>query len=247
MGRGYISSKVGNYRIPVVRLPTLLPHLIEIYRTFNSRDFSYEEFAQILKLKSTSSGIPTKIFEMKNFGLLTESNKRLRITDLGMRLFTSNIEERQANLLKVIRKIPFWAILLDKRGPNDDSIMEILLHDAKMDEIVAKVRLTEIRDAFLKDISSINSFDPKITQPPLFPQGQPTEIPVQDRQEAILTPIKEEMVESTMAPDQDKIKMSIDYGTHHMDIEDELTYRFAEQMMKAMRKELERRGVKFEF
>jgi hypothetical protein len=201
-----------------------------------------ERFYEITGSAPSSHGPIDKLNDMIRFGLLTKSNQTFTITALGEEFLKSSGEERAKAVEKIIRNIPLWNKLLDTVG-NNPSLDTFSTHIRAITQAKPEIidrNLTRLHSAYLGDIECIHK------KPPY---GKPS--PLTGRTRASLSGEwffdEKKVHKGTPQPDDTlpdpSIEMSIKYGDHNVIVKDELSYRFAEQVMVMIRKELVRRGV----
>jgi len=235
------------FRYPRIRLDILLTELNKLYENNNDRFFTKDKMAQDIEASRISSSIPAKIFELKNFGLLEGDFQHLHITELGRKIFQVGDSQRQIDLEKAIRNIKLYDTILNIGGKNftDEKLLNILIKNGQLTEKDAKQYLNGIRGAFLRDIDCILHFKPKTTliSKELKFEVKTVQVPTMEKSQDTTPSHKNE---ETPKNRHEIPEMSIKYGTHNITIIDELTFRFAQQMMLSIRKELKRRGVEFD-
>lgn len=237
-----MNSKLKEYRFPKIRLDILLTELRKLYEKNDGNVFTKEKMIEDIGASRTSSSIGAKIFELKNFGLLEEVHQNLHITELGRKIFQVADAQRSIEIEKAIKNIKLWNVIQNLGGNafSGPELTAILVKSGELSEQEVKQMLPEIRDAFLRDTNCIKQFRPTST-PVIQVIKTGTGAPL------ISAPPPSIAIQKTSgSPINDEIKMSIQYGTHQIDIVDELTFNFAEQMMRSIRKELVKRGVQFD-
>jgi len=189
---------------------------------------------------------------MVRFRVLFKQNQTFTVTELGQAFLHSDGAERPKVTEKIIRNIPLWNALLDMMGPNPSleqfSVQVRQITQANNDLIDRN--LTRLFSAYIGDVECIHKTPPYGKVSPLTGKTRPSK-EMQSSSDPYCNnrvksnPFVSDEPDNTL-PDT-TIKMSITYGTHHVEITDELSYRFAEQMMVMIKKELVRRGVRFAF
>lgn len=147
-----VSSK---YKIPTVRLRTLIPNLDSLYGIFTDKEFTKDDFRSVLKITQKSSGMMQKILDMKAFGLLEESNEKLRITTAGKRVSLAKDTERLFELQKVVKNVELWKTLFDQYNTNIEptNFWNILSRITQLDAESAKLKSDRVLKAYLDDIN----------------------------------------------------------------------------------------------
>jgi hypothetical protein len=142
-------------KIPTVRLRTLYPNLEEIFKEYNERDFTKEELRNTLKINPKSSGLLQKILDFKAFGLLEESNEKLRITNDGKKLLLAKENERLLELQNIVKNIGLWKTLYEQYNTNIDpqNFWNILSRITQLDAESAKMKSDKVLKAYLDDIN----------------------------------------------------------------------------------------------
>lgn len=141
--------------VPTVRLRTLYPNLEEIFKEYNDRDFTKEDLRSILKISPKSSGLLQKILDFKAFGLLEESNEKLRITNAGNKLLIAKGNERLVELQNIVKNVKLWKTLYEQYNTNIDpeNFWNILSRITQLDAESAKLKSDKILRAYLDDIN----------------------------------------------------------------------------------------------
>jgi len=265
--------RYGNVPIIFTRLGLAIDHLIEVSKKYPT-SFTRAQFVEITGLKATSTA--DKLRDMELYGLIHRNNTTYMISESGKAIISGN-SDSPSKILATINKIPLWAHLITTIGktPNKDvfeKTVKALPHYGNLDEET----LNQLWYAFTDDLSCINKSppfskwsstvrksgpnQPRIPEPPskqtlsaiketvVIPS--PTVKP-QNPELTVHTINKEETNEKTEKPSL-KPESTLNYGVieykgHRFEINDDLSYGFAEQIMIKIKKDLERHmGVKFE-
>jgi hypothetical protein len=227
--------------VPTYRLKLLLSDLRKTYTQYQDKEMTKAQIADSMKFEITSGNFNQKLSDLKNYGLLEGARDKFKITPLGIQIFQTG----DAKLLEnTIKHVPFWSYLLEKYAMSitkNDFLTE-LIRTAQMNETEAKNKVDGLFQEYISDIKMLTG---SYTIKPISKEMAP---PIK------VTTIMEKSEESQTQPpptlpksvEKDSIKMSIQYGPHRIEIVDDLTFRFAEQMMRSIRKELIKRGVQFD-
>ena len=240
-----LETKYGQFKITGIRLRTILDTVIMLNeKSFTT--FSKDQFYNITKSALSSHGPIDKLVDMGRFGLLEKTEHfTFEITPLGEEFLKSSGEERSKIIERIFRNIPLWNELFDTIGKNPS----IETFSSKVREITQASpelidrNLARLYSAYNGDIECINKTPPYGVMSPLIGR---TKLSRDTRKiihnENRIIPLSNNEPDNT--PPDTTIKMSITYGSRDIPIVDELSYRFAEQVMVMIRKELARRGVR---
>ena len=203
--------------------------------------FNKEQFYAITGSAPSSHGPIDKLNDMVRFGLLSKTNQTFSITPLGEEFLKSSGGERAKIIEKIIRNISLWNKLLDTVGKNpslNTFSSQIRVITQASPELIDR-NLTRLHSAYLGDIECINKSPPYGKVSPLIGRTK-------ESKPLHTSTSNNEFIEDYDVSDVivEPIEMSITFGNQHIDIKDELTYRFAEQMMIVIKRELARRGVR---
>jgi len=231
----------GEYTITGIRLRTILDTLIMLQEK-SIISFTKNEFYVMTGAIRSSHGPIDKLNDMMRFRLLTKNDQTYTITELATEFLQSDGTERSKVVEKIIRKIPLWNKLLDTVGKNP--VLNLFEGEVRQitqakPEIITR-NLTRLLNAYIGDIECINKKAPYGKVSALIGKARTNK-----RSTTLGLHTTEDREPSVNAEPNPRIKMSIEYGTHHVPITDELSYRFAEQMMVVIKKELINRGVRF--
>jgi hypothetical protein len=256
-----MKTQVGSQRVPISRLDVLLRDADKLYGINGSQAFTVEKMITDLGSKPSSSSVPTKIPDLKHFGLLEGTYKGLRITDIGQKVLHQDNGQRSVFLDKLVRNVKLWDVFQNNGGRDitNNIVIKLLIQEAGVGEKEARERAAEIKNAFLQDIKCINEFKPKHKPKLILKKPQTQE---QKEQELLVeAPIKKTEITNQTKPDviipssqsykeeilmdqvQEKTPMSIQFGKHNYEINDELSYNIALQVLTAIKKELEKDGT----
>jgi len=108
--------RVGMYTYPLFRLNSLLSTTKTLHEKFGNKDFTREHVAQVLGQKSTSGGLSQKLADLKAYGLISDSQSRYTVTDLGIKATFGREAEKPEALDKAVRNIPLWRAIYEKCG-----------------------------------------------------------------------------------------------------------------------------------
>ena len=158
-----MKTKVGSQRVPISRLPVLLKDAEKLYESNGNQAFTIDKMVTDLGSNPKSSSVPTKIPDLKNFGLLEGSYQGFRITDIGQKILQQDNTQRSVILDKVVRNIKLWNTFQDNGGRDitENTVVKLLIQETGVKEDEAKKRSHEIKWAFLQDVGCINEFKPK--------------------------------------------------------------------------------------
>lgn len=233
-----LETMYGEYVITGTRLRTGLD--TEIMLKENSvTSIDKEHFYKITHSAPSSHGPVDKLNDMVRFGLLAKNNQNFVITALGEEFLKSNGAGRAPIIEKIVRNIPLWNKLLDSVGKNpslDTFSTQVRMVTQAKSEIIDR-NLTRLYSAYIGDVECINKSPPYGKVSPLLGRTKESkQSPSPDNYPEGDFDVSDVITEPP--------EMSIKFGDHRVDINDELTYRFAEQMMVMIKKELARRGVR---
>jgi hypothetical protein len=147
-------SRVGMYTYPLFRLNALLGTTKTLHEKFGNKDFTREHVAQVLNQKPTSGGLSQKLADLKSYGLISDSQSRYTVTDLGIKATFGRDAERTAALDKAVRNIPLWKVIYEKCGKDpladtfDLDLAEITGITAPESKNVAN----SVRKSYIEDI-----------------------------------------------------------------------------------------------
>jgi hypothetical protein len=154
---------IGSKRIPISRLPVLLKDADRLYEINKNQAFPVKKMIEDLGSNPRSSSVPTKIPDLKSFGLLEGNYKGLRITELGQKVLQIDNTQRSIFLDKIVRNIRLWDVF-QNNGGNDittDTVIRLLIQETGVSEGEARERAIEIKNAFLQDVKCITDFEPQ--------------------------------------------------------------------------------------
>jgi hypothetical protein len=236
-----LETKYGDFVITGTRLRTVLDTEIML-NEMAITSLDKDKFYVITGSAPSSHGPIDKLNDMVRFGLLTKTNQNFTITPLGYEFLNSSEQERSKVVDKIIRNIPLWNTLLDMIGenPNLEAFSNTIREITQASPEIINRNLTRLHSAYLGDVECIHKKPPYGKPSPLTgrtrsaPKGE-WFYPEKKGYKGIHP--------SDDIPPNPSIEMSIRYGDHNVIIKDELSYRFAEQVMMMIRKELVRRGI----
>jgi hypothetical protein len=232
-----LETKYGEFKITGIRLRTALDTAIMLHEK-SITSFNKEQFYKITESAPSSHGPIDKLVDMVRFGLLVKNDQNLVITPLCDEFLKSSGEERSKIIERIIRNIPLWNKLLDTVGKNPamDKFSSSVRDLTKANSDLIDRNLTKLYSAYIGDIDCINKSPPYGVTSPLKGRTRGT-----GKSQRSVDYVDDYDVSDVTVP---PIEMSINFGDHRVDIKDELTYRFAEQTMVMIRRELARRGVR---
>jgi hypothetical protein len=237
----------GDYTITGIRLRTILDTQITL-RGKSITTFNQSQFYDITGAIRSSHGPIDKLNDMVRFGLLTKKDQTYTITELAKEFLESDGAERSKVVEKIIRQIPLWNKLLDAVGKNPSlSLFEGTVRQITQakPEIIAR-NLQRLLNAYNGDVECIHKSPPYGKISALIGRSRTNKEPSKSSIQYEIGRVSSSVTAgSDKTPPNPDIKMSIEYGIHHVDIVDELSYRFAEQMLVVIKKELMNRGVRF--
>ena len=243
-----LETVYGEYTITGIRLRTILDtHIMLQEKSITSLNKS--QFYDITGAIRSSHGPVDKLNDMIRFKLLTKSDQTYTITELATEFLQSTGIERSKVVEKIVRKIPLWNKLLDDIGktPSLDRFSSAVRQITQANPETINKNLTRLFNAYIGDVECTTKSPPYGKVSALIGRARANV----DTHQKNGMHFEEKIPPSSVAANLDAsfpntgIKMSIDYGTHHVDITDELSYRFAEQMMMVIKKELVNRGIRF--
>jgi len=235
-----LETMYGEYVITGTRLRTALD--TEIMLKKNSLpSVNKEEFYKITRSAPSSHGPVDKLNDMVRFGLRTKNNQNYVITTLGEEFLKSDGEERAKIVERIVRNIPLWNKLLDNigRNPSLDAFSDQVRAITQAKPDIIDRNLTRLYSAYIGDVECTHKSPPYGKVSPLL--GRTKETKQLLHVPEVFTPLENFDISEAIS---DPVDMSITFGDHRVDIKDELTYRFAEQMMVMIKRELARRGVR---
>jgi hypothetical protein len=160
-----MKPKIGKFRVPKVRLKILLGELNDLYKKFGNMTFNVQEFANVLHISETSSGLLLKISELKNLQLIKSDGNLIKITDSGVMVLAEDRIERRKEIEAVVKKIGLWNELLkEHENLNESTFPAILKRITGLDDQILKMRIKEIKWAYTEDINCIQQFDPNASK-----------------------------------------------------------------------------------
>ena len=236
----------GSFKIPTVRLRTLYPNLEELFRVYDDGDFNKEEFRTTLKIAPNSSGLMQKILDFKTFGLLEESNEKLRITNAGKKLLRSKENERLVELQNIVKNIGLWKILYEQYNTNIDpqNFWNILSRITQLDAESAKTKSDKVLNAYLDDINFALTGN--------VPHSHTTTTSTRKSKTQQIHLLPQLIGGKTVSVKQDESEFGYtlysEYGDFSFTINDELTLNIAkntfEGIFKAIQTELDKKRLK---
>jgi len=232
--------------VPTVRLRTLYPNLEEIFKVYNDRDFTKEDLRSILKISLKSSGLLQKILDFKAFGLLEESNEKLRITNAGKKLLIAKENERLVELQNIVKNVKLWKTLHEQYNTNIDpeNFWNILSRITQLDAESAKLKSDKILKAYLDDINFA------LTGNAPYTHNTITRTRKRKTQQIHLMPQSFGGKSSYEKHDEPEFGYSLysEYGDFSITIKDELTLNIAkisfEAIFKAIQTEFDKKKAK---
>jgi hypothetical protein len=108
--------RVGSYTYPLFRLNALLRETKTLHEKFGTKEFTRDHVAQVLGQKSTSGGLSQKLADLKAYGLISNTQGRFTVTDIGIKATFGTDAERPDSLDKAVRNIPLWRAIYEKCG-----------------------------------------------------------------------------------------------------------------------------------
>lgn len=230
--------------VPTVRLRTLYPNLDEIFKVYNDRDFTKEDLRGILKISDKSSGLLQKILDFKAFGLLEESNEKLRITNAGIKLLIAKENERLVELQNIVKNVKLWKTLYEQYNTNIDpeNFWNILSRITQLDAESAKLKSDKILKAYLDDINYALTGNAPYTHNTITRKRK--------TQQIHLIPQSFGGKSSYVKHDEPEFGYSLysEYGDFSITIKDELTLNIAkisfEAIFKAIQTEIDQKKAK---
>ena len=261
-------TRYGDVPIIFTRLGLAIDHLIEVSKKYPST-FTRAQFVEVTNLKPTSTA--DKLRDMELYGLIRRNNAIYTISESGKKIIVGS-PERSSEILAAINKIPLWAHLIKTIGKNPDrNTFDKSIKGFGHYGNLSIETLDQLWYAFTDDLSCITKSPPfskwssmvrkSATSHPRIP-GPSINHTVQQKKEMIVIPepaVKTQNTESTIqnAEEEEKIEKTeshkstpnygvIEYKGHQFEINDDLSYGFAEQIMKKIKKDLENKGVEFE-
>ncbi len=235
----------GSYKIPTVRLRTLYPNLEDLFRGFDDKEFTKEDFRAVLNINPKSSGLMQKILDFKAYGLLEETNEKLRITEAGKKLLRAKDKEWFTELQNTVNNVPLWKILFEQYNTNLDSqnFWNILSRITQLDADSAKAKSEKILKAYFDDVNFALSGNAQHSHTTTRPRR------TKSQQIPLITPITAKF----MLPgrhDEQNIGYSLysDYGDFQFTISDDATFNIAkiafDEIFKAIKIELDSKNKK---
>lgn len=235
------------FKVPTVRLRTLCNNLDELYKVYDGKEFSKEDFRKTLKINQKSSGLLQKITDFKLFDLLQESNEKIRITEDGKKLASAKESDRLSELQNIVKKVELWKILFDNYNTQIDpsNFWNILSRVAQLDEGTAKEKSEKVLKAYLDDINfALTGVAPKTRQTNTLPKKRKA------KQITFLPQFYDTKLHTVRhSISGGSYTLSSDYGNFQIEINDELTYNIAkisfDEIFKAIKMELIKNGIEF--
>ena len=108
--------KIGSYTYPLFRLNALLKDTKTLHEKFGKKEFTRDHVAQVLNQKPTSGGLSQKLADLKAYGLISNTQARFTVTDVGIKATFGNESEKSEALDKAVRNISLWMIIYEKCG-----------------------------------------------------------------------------------------------------------------------------------
>jgi hypothetical protein len=183
--------RVGMYTYPLFRLNALLGTTKTLHEKFGNKDFTREHVAQVLGQKPTSGGLSQKLADLKAYGLISDSQSRYTVTDLGIKATFGREAERTNALDKAVRNVPLWKAIYEKCGKDpladtfDLDLAEITGITAPESKNVAGA----VRKSFIEDIKYLLSVKTPVEEPePEKPTVGGNLEPARDRKSLMDTP-----------------------------------------------------------
>jgi hypothetical protein len=260
-----METKYGEYSIVFTRLGILIDHLIEVSKKYPTT-FNRKQFVEITQLKPTST--LAKLQSMEQFKLVQSSGSNYAITPLGQMIIRGGSERTKA-IETVVRSVPLWNHLINTVGKTPDKLKfsAAIKQITNVDDKILKENLDRLLYAYTDDVSCITRTPPFSkysviysksgaskalgpstvnAAPPLtavVPELKPTDI-----EHTAHSVIHMDEGNGTTVLDGDKSTNYgiIEYKGHKFEINDDLSYGFADQIMKKIKKDLERDGVVFD-
>lgn len=234
------------YGLTNTRVGLLLDHLMTIGEKFQGL-FVRRQFAEEIGARVTSDGPNNKLKDMVKVGLLVKVDRGYVISELGKGIINSGTG-RTALIGKVIHNLPVWDKLLSQIGPEPDKTVfaKAFKELTDADDAFINENLGRLWYAYTDDVGCIKRSPPyskwsMILKRSTKPQQTIKIVPPQPKNNSnLISSIEKETRISTPA----KLKSPITYGTieykgHKFVINDELSYGFAEQIMRKIKKDLE--------
>jgi len=115
---------------PSLSLPDAVSVITHLYENVGG-DASYDTFAGVIENSPSSSTFHRKLAALKNYGLVTDENRHLRVSSLGdLIVAPTSVDERMDALKKAFLSVEIFAILYDKyRGkllPQDEFLTNVV-------------------------------------------------------------------------------------------------------------------------
>lgn len=270
-----MQSRYGEYSIVITRLGLIIDHLIEVSKKYPTV-FNRDQFMEITGLGQSSTADKLKDFELYGLVHRNKNrkNRTYTISKLGQAIIRGG-DERTSAIDTVVKSVPLWDQLLKTIGkkPNKTAFANAFKQITKVDDKILSENIGRLWYAYTDDISCMTKSPPFSKWSSVFRE---TRIPARVLGPSIkhVTPQKEEMAEipeptektqasepTTQSLEKEKNVETteerlprlpskygvIEYKGHRFDIKDELSYGFAEHMMKRIKKDLEHElGVQFE-
>ncbi|MFA5253084.1 MAG: hypothetical protein WC367_00260 [Methanoregula sp.] len=108
--------RVGSYTYPLFRLNALLKDTKTLHEKFGTKEFTRDHVAQVLGQKSTSGGLSQKLADLKSYGLISNTQGRFTVLDIGIKATFGTESEKTDALDKAVRNIPLWRAIYEKCG-----------------------------------------------------------------------------------------------------------------------------------
>jgi|GEM_PF-4955733 len=262
-----------NVIVPTYRLRMVLPELGRVYTQYKDTEITKQQIADAMKFESTSGSFNQKLSDLKNYGLLKGGRDCFYITEFGLQVYSTHniglLEHARLN-------VPFWEYLSLKYNtqPTKENILAELV-SLIGNEKNAKEKLEWIFFAYSDDLKySLNgpiTEIPLLKTEESSDTQKETALSVSEQTDSIVIQSKvtkstgpdelkgstnqtqksdKPLENSTQSPDNQNggniLHGVIEYRDYKFEIKDALSYTFAEQIMKTIKKELEVEGIKFD-
>lgn len=216
-----------------------------VYQQYYDKPFSKEELADIIKQKPKSGGFVQKIADFQKYGLISRCpDGQFTLTKLAINIFKGNTKDN----IKLFENVELWKLIFEKFNTNikQEDFWKHLQTIAKTDEIEAQKKADVIFDAYFKDIQYIQ----KHTKTDIDQERQHHLVKKSNshsqKEEVIQLPTKTPVIiHKALSITRWELYLLSDKGEYYLEVFDEITYNLAVELLKSIRKELEKDGVSF--
>ena len=140
---------IGKYRYPVRRVDDVVEYLRRIIDVVPS-DVEREGFAKALGMSPRSGGLFLLLSSMKMYGFIETNMGRIRVTDLGKRVCSTDLDVANKGKVEAVMRIPLFRDMYHSLGRevNKEDAISFLVKEAGAEESEAKKRAEKILQVY---------------------------------------------------------------------------------------------------